>query len=333
MSLVLHRTTLVDLEATSTLASGVWLEPFAAWLWWSNWCSACQFLDVFWPPESWSHFPSVIGVDSFFCEELQWNCGGMKKVDSNTLKHRSRAQRSWGMEERAMKLRCLDLDSPHLQPEVAAKAWMAWAELLNWDIFFFSGERQKGLRTFPSSHELGCVRFNSLDSQIPWLPTQNTQAPRGNSKGPQDAIYRSKLNTCSVVPTWDFKVLLCPPLLYVLWENHGKSMKIQNLWGIPKTDCIKHIRTLLKVKIQVLGPRVLELQSWTMTQPSRPWLKASALCWAWALVQPKANWQCARSSSRCCETGPMTLEYLGSVQILNLPSRLSWVIVDKIINQ
>eukprot|EP00435_Cladocopium_sp_Y103_P014457 s1029_g3.t1 len=27
-----------------------------------------------------------------------------------------------GMEERAMKLRCLDLDSPHLQPEVAAKA-------------------------------------------------------------------------------------------------------------------------------------------------------------------------------------------------------------------
>ena len=175
MSLVLHRTTLVDLEATSTLASGVWLEPFAAWLWWSNWCSACQFLDVFWPPESWSHFPSVIGVDSFFCEELQWNCGGMKKVDSNTLKHRSRAQRSWGMEERAMKLRCLDLDSPHLQPEVAAKAWMAWAELLNWDMFFFffSGERQKGLGRSPSSHELGCVRFNSLDSQIPWLPTQN----------------------------------------------------------------------------------------------------------------------------------------------------------------
>ena len=38
-----------------------------------------------------------------------------------------------------MKLRCLDLDSPHLQPEVAAKAE---AELVNWDMFLV-GERQK----------------------------------------------------------------------------------------------------------------------------------------------------------------------------------------------
>lgn len=47
-----------------------------------------------------------------------------------------------------MKLRCLDLDSPHLQPEVAAKAE---AELVNWDMVFGWGKAENGRKVLRNS--------------------------------------------------------------------------------------------------------------------------------------------------------------------------------------
>ena len=140
-------------------------------------------------------FPYIFNVSLGLSPlSAQWTSGGMNKAESSTLNLQvetlalstelvicglsqlmsavSTLQgRSWGMEERAMKLRCLDLDSPHLQPEVAAKAE---AELVNWDMFLV-GERQKMAERSWEIQEFtwteGCVRFNSWHSQIPWWPT------------------------------------------------------------------------------------------------------------------------------------------------------------------